>query len=194
MNNELNATRFSYMTVGSALQLMGLILLILNVIIFVNLIIFAVHRRKKVKKGHGPFSDWYVIVPHLICILMFMLLTQYLTFFMFTIGKARAVSASLTMLFVFLLSLRGLIRRKNKRGIVTTLATAALVPLAYQYHNMLAIDSFSYVHMAIYFTIVIILTIAAVKTFRSDTQPGSDSEEDGGQKSAPGPDTEASPA
>ena len=170
MSNELQATKFSYMTVGAVLQLVILILLILFVIIFINLIMFAVHSWKVKKKGHVPYSDWYVIFPHLICIVIFMLLTQYLTYFMFTIGQARAICAAITILFIFLLSLRGLIRRKNKRGIITTLVTMALVPLSYLYYNRLPIDAFSYGHMAIYFAVILLLTAAAVKTFRKDDE------------------------
>jgi hypothetical protein len=100
-----------------------------------------------------------------------MLLTQYLTYFMFTIGQARAICAAITILFIFLLSLRGLIRRKNKRGIITTLVTMALVPLSYLYYNRLPIDAFSYGHMAIYFAVILLLTAAAVKTFSEDDEP-----------------------
>ena len=166
MSNELGATRFSYMTVKSVLQLIGLVALVLHMILFINLIIFAVHKWKVKKSGHGPYSDWYVIVPHLICILLFMLLTQYLTFFMFTVGQARAVCAAVTISFIFMLSLRGLIRRKNKRSIITTLVMLALVPLSYKYYNMLSIDSFSYVNMAVYYAVIILLTVAAVRTFK----------------------------
>ena len=100
-----------------------------------------------------------------------MLLTQYLTYFMFTIGQARAICASITLMFIFLLSLRGLIRRKNKRSIITTLVTMALVPLSYLYYNRLPIDAFSYGHMAIYFAVILLLTAAAVKTFSEDDEP-----------------------
>lgn len=159
-----------------------------------NMIIYVVHRWKVTKKGHVPYSDWYVIVPHLICIIMFMLLTQHLTYFMFTIGKARAVCAAVTIAFIFLLSMRGFIRRKNKRSFITTLVMLALVPLAYLYYNRLSIDSFSYVHMTIYFAVILLLTAAAVRTFRKDDKPGSAIAEGGDTDSGPDQEPEASPA
>jgi hypothetical protein len=160
---------------------------------FMVIAVVTCHRWKVTKKGHGPYSDWYVIVPHLICILIFMLLTQYLTYFMFTIGQARAICAAVTISFIFMLSLRGLIRRKNKRGIITALVTLALVPLSYLYYNKLSIDSFSYVSMAFYFAVILLLTVAAVRTF-SDNDPESDSDESGDTDPGAGQEPEASPA
>jgi hypothetical protein len=48
--------------------------------------------------------------------------------------------------------------QKNKRSIITTLVMLALVPLSYKYYNMLSIDSFSYVNMAVYYAVIILLT------------------------------------
>jgi hypothetical protein len=96
-------------------------------------------------------------------------------------------------MFIFLLSLRGLIRRKNKRGIITALVTLALVPLSYLYYNKLSIDSFSYVSMAFYFAVILLLTVAAVRTF-SDNDPESDSDESGDTDPGAGQEPEASPA
>lgn len=71
-----------------------------------------------------------------------------------------------TLRIISVIILCGLIRRKNKRSIITTLVMLALVPLSYKYYNMLSIDSFSYVNMAVYYAAIILLTVAAVRTFK----------------------------
>ena len=70
----------------------------------------------------------------------------------------------------------------------------ALVPLSYKYYNMLSIDSFSYVNMAVYYAAIILLTVAAVRTFTDDPAPESDSDEDGDPGSGTDQEPEASPA
>ena len=83
----------------------------------------------------------------------------------------------------------------TKSSFITTLVMLALVPLSYLYYNRLSIDSFSYVNMAIYFAAILLLTAAAVRTFRKDEPKSAVSE--GGDADA-GPDQnqepEASPA
>jgi hypothetical protein len=70
----------------------------------------------------------------------------------------------------------------------------ALVPLSYKYYNMLSIDSFSYVNMAVYYAAIILLTVAAVRTFRDDPAPESDSDEGGDPGSGTDQELAASPA
>jgi len=67
MGDELAATSDSHLSLSTALLLV------------ICLIIYGVHRHK-VKKGHAPYSDWYVIAPHLIVITVSAVMTQFATF------------------------------------------------------------------------------------------------------------------
>jgi hypothetical protein len=71
-----------------------------------------------VKKGHAPYSDWYVIAPHLIVITVSAVMTQFATFFLYPVGRARAVCAAITMFYIFLLALRGTIRSRNPKQLL----------------------------------------------------------------------------
>ena len=165
MATELEATRYRYLTVMTALQIVFYLLLAMLILLLVCALLFIIHRHR-VKKGRDPYSDWFVIVPHLICIVTFAVLTQLLTYFLFSIGKARAVSATVTIVFIFLLSIRALIREKTRRCAITSAVLLALVPLTYMYYTKLPINAFSYVNMVIYFVIIIALTTEVVLNFR----------------------------
>ena len=105
MGDELAATADSHLSLSTALLLV------------ICLIIYGVHRHK-VKKGHAPYSDWYVIAPHLIVITVSAVMTQFATFFLYPVGRARAVCAAITMFYIFLLALRGTIRSRNPKQLL----------------------------------------------------------------------------
>ena len=165
MANELQATKYTFLTLGTAIKIVTAILLMTLMTWIMCLIVSRRHRRK-IKQGHRPYSDLYIIIPHVFFILIFMVLTQYLTFFLFTIGKARAVCASITMLIIFFLSFRGFMKYRGIRNAAITLFMLILVPLTHLYYRSLPIDTFSYLNMSIYFATVLLLTGIATITFR----------------------------
>ena len=119
MNDELQATRHYFMSMRRVYRIVfnvvvGLILFLLGC-----LIIHLVHRYQ-VKKGHPPFSKWYVIMPHLTVIAGLTVLTAMLTYHLFTVDMIRIVCASFTVLAIFLLSLRGTLRYPRKSSILLT--------------------------------------------------------------------------
>ena len=165
MRNDLEATQYSYLSLGTALRLVRYIAGTLILLILVCLIIDIVHRRK-VKNGHPPYSDLYVIVPHLICIVIFALLTQFVTFYLFTIKTARAQVAALTMLFIALLALRGAIRSRDPMAFLISAAMFIMVKITSVYYNNLPIDdTFSRMSMIIFFLLVAMLTTIAIWLF-----------------------------
>ena len=101
----------------------------------------------------------------ILLIAIFAAMTQFFTFFLFTIGRARAECAVICVLFIFLLALRGSWRSRRKSATVYTLAMFALVPLTQLYYHNGPLDTYSSVHMALYFLIVALLTYGAVRTF-----------------------------
>lgn len=165
MSNELEATKHSHITIGRVVRILLRVQQLILVTLLICLIVSAVHRRK-VKKGHDPYSDLYVIIPHVLFILIFMGLTQYVTYFLFTIGKLRSVNATIAISIIFILALRGLIRYPSKRNAAVTLVLLTLIPLTYMYYLRLPIGSFSVLNMIIYFAVNILLTAAAVRSFR----------------------------
>ncbi len=165
MANELDATKHSHLSISTMIEIVSRILQLAFVTAIVCIIISVVHRRK-IKEGHPVYSDWYTIIPHLLFIIIFMGLTQYITFFLFTIGRARSVCATITMLLIFLLALHGLYRYRNRRNAVVTAVMLALVPLTRMYYLRLPIDTFSVAHMLLYFAITLLLAAVAASTFR----------------------------
>lgn len=117
MGDELAATSDSHLSLSTALLLVMAIMAGAFLLLVICLIIYGVHRHK-VKKGHAPYSDWYVIAPHLIVITVSAVMTQFATFFLYPAGRARAVCAAITMFYIFLLALRGTIRSRNPKQLL----------------------------------------------------------------------------
>lgn len=165
MSNELDATKNSFLSLTGAIVDLTRILIGMSILIFVCIVIDIVHRRK-VKKGHPPYSDWYIIVPHLICIAVFAGLTQYISFYMFAIGAARANCAAVTMFFIFLLAIRGAIRSKVPVHYLIAGFLLIAVELTRLYYNSLPIDSFSIPNMIAFFVVVALFSALAVHMFK----------------------------
>ena len=165
MNDELTATMDSYLTLSTALFLVMLIMTGTLLLLFVCLIIHGIHRHK-MKKGHAPYSDWYVIVPHLIVIYVSAAMTQFTTFYLYSVGSARSVCAAITMFYIFLLSLRGVIRSRKPERLLIAAFILGCVYLSALYYNRLPISSFSTLNMIAFFIMVTLLSALAVRMFR----------------------------
>ena len=165
MTNELEATKHTFISLSGAFNLLGWILDGLTALVLISVIINIVHRHK-VKRGHPRYSDWYVIVPHLLCIATFAGLTQYVSFYLFTINSARAQCAAVTMFFIFLLALRGAIRSRVPFHFLIAGFLLIFVHLTGIYYNRLPIDSFSVVNMILFFIITALLSALAIHMFR----------------------------
>ena len=76
MKNELNSIKGSYLTLGEALKIVLIVWLGINLLLLVCLFMFINHRRN-LRGGHLSYSDWYVIVPHLLLIATFIALTAF---------------------------------------------------------------------------------------------------------------------
>lgn len=170
MRDELDATRDSFLSLSGAIMYGFIVMNGLVLLLLLCMLTFIIHRFR-VRRGHAPFSDWYVIFPHLIFIAVFAAMTQYMTFFMFTIGKARAQCAAATVLIIALLSIRGTIRSKRPAALIISTILVLMVPLAGTYYNNLPIDSFSMVNMIMYFVMVTFLSVLAIMNFRKEKTP-----------------------
>ena len=129
------------------------------------LILYLVHRHQ-VKKGHPPFSKWYVIVPHLITIAGMLVLTAMVTYHLFVIDKVRVISGSLTVFVIFLLSLRGTLRYKRKSSILLTTFLFICFAMTFLFLDRTEMQAFSWQGVALFAIAIVIWTAAAVHTFR----------------------------
>ena len=129
------------------------------------LVLHLVHRHK-VKKGHPPYSKWYVIAPYLTSIAAMTVLTAMLTYHLFAIDAVRIVCGSFTMLAIFLLSLRGTLRYKRKSSILLTTFLFVLFAVTFLFFDRTAKLPFSWVRMTAFALGVALLSVAAVRTFR----------------------------
>ena len=170
MSNELESTRMSYLSLSNTLVFITCVVGFLLLIGMICLVIALIHRFKIKRLGHKPYSDWYVIIPHIIVIAVFAAMTQFFTFFLFSIGRARAECAVICVLFIFLLALRGSWRSRSRSAIIYTLAMLALAPLTQLYYHYVPLDTYSSAHMVLYFLYVALLTYGAVRTFPSKAQ------------------------
>lgn len=119
------AASTSHFTVRQILTLLFNTLLIIVVVLLGSLIIFIVHSVQKKKTGK-TFSPWYVIVPHLILIVLFLVISRFVSVNMFSVAKAELINGALTVGVIFLLALRGLLRNKNVRNLIICLAFLVL--------------------------------------------------------------------
>ena len=165
MTDELEATRHYFMSMRRVYRLVINVVLGLVIHLLACLILHLVHRHQ-VKKGHPPFSKWYVIVPHLISIAGFTVLSAMLTYHMFSIDKVRIVCASFIMLTLFLLSLRGTLLYKRKSSIALTTFLFVYFSITFLFFDRKIKLPFSWLTMTIFAVVVCLLSVAAVSTFR----------------------------
>jgi hypothetical protein len=164
MDDELEATKFSHLSLEGAYQLVCRCALGSAVLLFLCLLTWFLHRRGR-KKGHGPYSDLYVIIPHLIFISGFATLTQYFTYFLYTVKAARVISATITMAFIAVLALRGAMRSKRRESLAIAVIMIMFVPVVYLYYEKSLLMNYSYEHVILFYLIVLGLTLLALKTF-----------------------------
>ena len=174
MSLEMSANGYRYMTLSGIFRIVVLVLIIFTVQNLLCIVLYFTHRRG-IKKGHPPYSDWYVIVPHIVSIAIFAFLTQYVSFFLFTISKARAECAAVTVFLIFLLALRGTLRNRSLKNVIVSVMLLILACLTGLYYNKLPIDVFSRTNMLLFFAAIVLLTMAAINTFK---KPSEDSVDD----------------
>lgn len=165
MNDELQATRHYFLSLRRVYRLVINVVLGLVLFLLACLVLHLVHRHK-VKKGHPPYSKWYVIAPYLTSIAALTVLTAMLTYHLFAIDAVRIVCGSFTMLAIFLLSLRGTLRYKRKSSILLTTFLFVLFAITFLFFDRTAKLPFSWVRMTAFALGVALLSLAAVRTFR----------------------------
>ena len=98
---------FGTMVIVSGLLLLGLICLI----------IWIAHLVRR-KKRSRPYSNLYVIIPHLLLVLLFAFLVQFASVNLVSVGIAKNIISALMVFCIFLLALRGTLRclTADKKG------------------------------------------------------------------------------
>ncbi len=165
MNDELDATRHYFMSLNRVYRLALNVAIGLVIFLFGCLIIHLVHRHQ-VKKGHPPFSKWYIIIPHLTSITGLMLLTAMLTYHLFAVDTVRIICASFTVFSIFLLSLRGTLRYRRKSSIMLTSFLFILFAITFLFFDRTEKLPFSWFSVTVFAIVTVLLSAAAVLTFR----------------------------
>ena len=166
MSNELQATKNAYLSLSGAFTIVRVILVGLILMILICGIINIRHRHKIKKEGHAPYSDLYVIIPYLICIAASAGMTQFSGFFLYTLPAARAQCATVTMIFITLLAVRGTLRSKKPMAFLITVLLGMLTYCTYKYYNELNLSNYSLVNLLVYFALTAVFTAEACWTFR----------------------------
>ena len=166
MNDELKATSHSFLSLKNAYRLVrnvvgGLILFLLACLIS-NL-----YHRYKVKRGHPPYSKWYVITPYLVSAFGFAVLAVLLSYHLFAIDKARIISASFSVLAIFLLSLRGTIRYRRPGSVLLTTILFVMFAVTFLFFNRVQPAKFSWFYALLFLLAEGVFAAAAVMTFRN---------------------------
>lgn len=169
INDELEATRHYFLSIKRIYQLVFNIVVGLILFLLACLIMHLVHRYK-VKKGHPPYSKWYVIVPHLIAIVNLTLLTAMLSYHLFVIDRVRVICASFTVLSIFLLSLRGTLRYRRKNSIILTSFLFFCFAITFLFFDRAKKLPFSWVSVNAFAFVIGLYTVAAVRTFREPSE------------------------
>ncbi len=97
-------------------------------------------------------------------------MTQLATFFLYPVGRARAICAAITMFYIFLLALRGTIRSRNPKQLLIPGFILVCTVLSALYYNRLPISSFSVPNMIAFFIMIALLSALAVRAFRRNNQ------------------------
>ena len=168
MNDELEATKHYFMSLKRVYRLVFHVVVGLVVFLLGCIIVRLVHRHQE-KKGHPPFSKWFVIMPYLTVIAGMTILTALVTYHLFAVDMVRIVCASFTVLTIFLLSLRGTIRYPRKSSILLTTILFILFAITFMFFNRRQI-TFSWLKMTLFAIAVALFSAAAVRTFREPSE------------------------
>ena len=169
INDELEATKYYFMSMKRIYGLIMNVVLGLVLFLLACLIMYLVHRHK-VKKGHPPYSKWYVITPHLIVIVNLTVLTALLAYHLFVIDMVRTICGSFVVLSVFLLSLRGTLRYRRKSSIMLTSFLFFCFVITFLFFKRTVHLPFSWFSVAAFALATGIFSAAAVHTFREPTE------------------------
>lgn len=140
-------------------SLAGFILLI--VVCAIIAIIHAIRKRKKQKE----YSPLWVIIPHIILIAFFAILTQFFTFNLYAIGMVKTILATAAILFIFLLALRAFIKNRDRINGMLAGGTLILTVLTYLFYKNSFFADYSTVEMVIYVFCIVVLTLLAALGF-----------------------------
>jgi len=165
MSGELQAAGSEYLTLGRAIRVVVITAGASILLLIICLVIFLVHWHRR-RNGHPPYSDLYVIVPHLALTFILAATTSFCTVYLYTISELRAVFAAVTMAVVFLLALRALIRNHSKLNALFALITLLFVPAAYIYYSSELIKSHSLISLIVSAAVLIVLDVIAALSFR----------------------------
>ena len=170
MDTEMNADRNSFLSVGEIIKIVIRTNLLLLLLYVICLIIYLVHRREA-KKGSVSYSSWFVIVPHLVVITVFAVLTQVFSYYLFAIDQAMTECAAVTFFVIWLLSVRGLLRNKNRRNLLLSAVLALVTAVVFLFYHKLPLASFSVFHLLVFVAIVTTFTLLAIQSFRTTPVP-----------------------
>ena len=162
MRNE--SSQGIHLTLGGLLRTLAFILsglVILGIVCFVIAIIHFIKRRH----GHEKYSPWWVIVPHLIMIVIFAGLTQFLSFNLFRIGLLKNACAAIVVLLIFLLALRALIRNRCISNLAVAAAMLALTVLTWFLFDTTFFASCTLLHVILYAVCLAALVCVTIRGF-----------------------------
>lgn len=139
---------------GFFLGLLGIFCLIIAIIHFV-----------KKRHGKGPFSDWWVIIPHLLLVVAFAILTQFCVKNLYVIDLAKAIPATATAAMILLLSIRAFFRNKCRANIIRILILAGFTLLTYFIFCKTTLTAYSIPRLILYILCTAALSVYALRGF-----------------------------
>ena len=154
----------NHFTVQQVIALLFNTLLFAAAILLASLVIFIVHAVKKRKTGR-TYSPWYVIVPHLALVFLFLVVSRFVSVNMFSIANADIVNAAIIMGIIFLLALRGLLRNRCLRNLIICIAFLVLTVtnfLLFRNNRLLTSSIWSFI---LYCVLIAIAAAVAASTF-----------------------------
>lgn len=150
----------------------------------VCLVIFIVHAIRG-KKRERPYSRLYVVIPHVLLIAVFAILTQFATLNLYSVSIAARICATLNVFFIFLLALRGLLRtlRSGKKEgyikksggktivcLIYALLLLALTVVTYFFYMRSTFADYTFWKSVLYYLIIAVLTVGSVLLFPKRTR------------------------
>lgn len=190
MREELVGAAPEYLTLD---MLIRIVVIVLGFVVLLNIINDFVGIRWRVRWWRGYYgraSAYFSVNIRALNILVFAVLTQFLTFYAYSFVIARTISATVMMFFIFTMAFRGFLRFRNRWNFLTAMVLLALVPLTYRYYyDVPFLNEFSAGNVLLFILVVAVLTAFAARVwFRrgrpvidDDSEDYDDDDDDGGE-------------
>ncbi len=124
------------------------------------------HRIKARRGIKREYSLLWIIIPHTILIIIFAMLTEFLTLNFYVIGRLKSGSATMTIILILLLTLRGSLRNRKRSNWIYTGILFVLAALTWFLYERSCFGEYSTSGAVLYGLVTAALTVRGIIGYR----------------------------